>query len=369
MVTILHTADVHLDRAFSSMVMSRGIASARREELRAAVRRFVDLAIEQGADAVTIGGDLYEHDRATLDTGHFLRQQFERLAPIPVLIAPGNHDPYVAGSLYRRIDWPANVTVFAEPRLTPIQVTPGVTIWGAGHDGPAVRENLVEGFHVRGEGRHVLLFHGSDISAVPEGKAAHCPFRRDDIVDSGADFALLGHYHGPRIYSEGVPRFGYPGTPEALDFSEEGAHSLLRLEVLEAGARAELIPFGQVSYRTVRLDVGGITTSDQLRSAIAALPGGGMMRVVLAGQLQVEVELDTPALYNACAELFDFLEIVDRTEPAYDLDQLSEESTTKGVFVRLMRSRIERLTGDERRTAEEALMLGLRAFDRKELVA
>jgi DNA repair exonuclease SbcCD nuclease subunit len=369
MVTILHTADVHLDRAFSSMGMSRGIATARREELRAALRRFIDLAIEQNADAVTIGGDLYEHDRATLDTGHFLRQQFERLAPVPILIAPGNHDPYVPGSLYRRVDWPSNVTVFVEPRFTPIQVAPDVTVWGAGHDGPAVRQNLVEGFHVRGEGRHILLFHGSDVGAVPEGKAAHCPFRREDIDDSGADFALLGHYHGPRICPEGAPRFGYPGTPEALDFSEEGAHSLLHLEISEAGARAELIPFGQVSYRTIRLDVGGITTSDQLRAAIAELPGGGMMRVMLSGQLPAEVDLDTSALYNSCAELFDFLEIVDRTEPAYDLDQLSEESTTKGVFVRLMRARIERLSGDERETAEQALTLGLRAFDRKELVA
>jgi DNA repair exonuclease SbcCD nuclease subunit len=368
MVNILHTADVHLDRAFSSMGMSQGIAATRREELRAALRRFIDLAIESKADVVTIGGDLFEHDRATLDTGHFLRQQFERLGAVPLFVAPGNHDPYVPDSLYRRVEWPANVAVFQEPRLSPVQAAPGLTIWGAGHDGPALRTNLLEGFRVYGEGRHVLLFHGSDVGSVPEGKLAHCPFRSEDVAATGADFALLGHYHRPRLQPETGPRFGYPGSPEPLDFGEEGSHCVLRLHVSDAVVRAELVDFGRVSYRTQGIDVSNMTSSDELRSAIAALPGGGIVRLVLGGQLQPEVDLDIGTLYNTCAELFDFLDIVDRTEPGYDLDQLCEESTTKGMFVRLMRGRIDRLAGGEREIAEEALTLGLRAFDRKELV-
>jgi hypothetical protein len=112
MPTILHTADVHLDRAFAGAGMTSGIAAARREELRDGFRRFIDLALELRADAVTIGGDLYEHERSTLDTGHFLRQQFERLGDAPAFIAPGNHDPVLPDSLWRRVDWPANVTIF-----------------------------------------------------------------------------------------------------------------------------------------------------------------------------------------------------------------------------------------------------------------
>ena len=41
---ILHTADVHLDRAFSGVGMTSSMAAARRQELRDALRRFVDLA-------------------------------------------------------------------------------------------------------------------------------------------------------------------------------------------------------------------------------------------------------------------------------------------------------------------------------------
>jgi predicted phosphodiesterase len=370
MTQILHTADVHLDRSFSGLGMSQGIAAGRRQELRDAVRRFVDMALEAKADVVTVAGDLYEHERATLDTGNFLRRQFQRLAPAPVLIAPGNHDPYLPGSLYHRVEWPDNVTIFAEPRFTPFSVGCGLTIWGAGHDGPALRQNLLDGFRVSGEGRHVLLFHGSDANALPAGKAAHCPFFPQEVQASGADFALLGHYHGARLYPPHAPVLGYPGTPEPLDFSEAGSHFILRLEIGRPGINAELVPFGEVSYATHYLDVTPMLTSDQVRESILGLAGAAAItRVVLEGEAHPELDLDLRTLYGACAERFGFLDIVDRTQPGYRLDELAEESTTKGAFVRLMQSRIERLQEEHREIAEQALRYGLRAFDRRELNA
>ena len=47
--------------------------------------------------AVTIGGDLYEHERAGVDTGRFLADTFASWQPMRVLIAPGNHDALLPG--------------------------------------------------------------------------------------------------------------------------------------------------------------------------------------------------------------------------------------------------------------------------------
>ncbi|MEO8457388.1 MAG: metallophosphoesterase [Chloroflexota bacterium] len=364
-MNILHTADVHLDRAYSGAGMTASIASARRQELRDAFRRFIDLALELQVDAVTIGGDLYEHERSTPDTGNFIAGQFARLGAIPVLVSPGNHDPVAPDSLWRRTVWPANVTIFQEPRLQPHRLADNVTVWGAGHDVPDLRDNLLEGFRVPAEGTHVLLFHGSDLHAVPEGKLAHCGFMPDDVARSGAAFALLGHYHGARVYE----RYAYPGSLEALDFSEAGQHFALRLGVGDGVARPELLPFGSVRYVTQTLDVAGMTTSDDLRAGIAALGDrDAIVRVLLEGALQSDVELDVPALYNACVERFRFLDLIDRTEPAYPLESLAMESTTKGAFVRLMQSRVANASGEEREVAELALRLGLQAFERREVI-
>ena len=77
--------------------------------------------------------------------------------------------------------------------------------------------------------------------------------------------------------------------------------------------------------------------------------------------------LTTGCSLNACAERFRFLDLIDRTEPAYAFEELALESTTKGAFVRLMQSRIERAAGAERETAELALRMGLQAFERREV--
>ena len=368
MTTILHTADVHLDRAYAGAGMSPAIASARRQELRDAFRRFIDLALELRADAITIGGDLYEHERATSDTGNFIRQQLERLGDVPALLAPGNHDSYVPDSLYHRLAWPDNVTIFREPVFAPVELA-GVTVWGAGHDAPDLRRNLLEGFRVPAGGQHVLLFHGSDVHAVPEGKPAHAPFLPEEIEATGADFALLGHYHARRLFPPDAPRFAYPGTPEPLDFAEEGEHFVARLDIGTDGVSCALLPFGRVRYQTFAVDVSGMESREEVRAAISALGDGSLIaRAVLGGDLNPDVDLSLQALYDACAERFAYLDLVDRTQPAYRLDEIAEEQTTKGAFVKLVRRRIESMEGEEREIAEAALLYGLQAFDRKEVL-
>src|SRR3984957_10297254 len=108
--TIVHAADVHLETAFTEL---RG-GARRRAALADAFVRVVDLAIERRADALTIGGDLYEAQRAGPQTARFIFAQLARFDG-PVLVAPGNHDPYSARALYAREDRPPNVRVFAEP--------------------------------------------------------------------------------------------------------------------------------------------------------------------------------------------------------------------------------------------------------------
>ena len=68
-IRLLHFSDLHLDRAFAAMGCQGDLARRRRQGLREALTAAGRLAAEQGCIAVTIGGDLYEHERAGVDTG------------------------------------------------------------------------------------------------------------------------------------------------------------------------------------------------------------------------------------------------------------------------------------------------------------
>ncbi|HVS41968.1 MAG TPA: metallophosphoesterase, partial [Candidatus Dormibacteraeota bacterium] len=104
---LLHVSDLHLDRAFAGVGCFGEVARRRREGLRDALRRAGEAARQTGCDAVTIGGDLYEHEHAGLDTGRFLVDLFASWQPMRVFLAPGNHDALLPGSLYERMRWPA----------------------------------------------------------------------------------------------------------------------------------------------------------------------------------------------------------------------------------------------------------------------
>lgn len=373
MVRILHFADLHLDRSFAGLSVAPSEAAKRREELRAALRRIVGLALELHVDALTIAGDLYEHERAGPDTANFLAAEFERLAPKRVLIAPGNHDPYIPDSLYWRLDWPANVHIFESMAWEPIELSDSVTVWGAGHRGPAIRDNLLSALRAEPGRTNIALVHASDTSAVPEGKPAHCPFTREDIESSGIDFALLGHYHELRLRPQESPRYGYPGSPEPLDFAEAGDHHVLVLTANGSDVTCEPVRINEVVYQTATIDVTGMSTSDSIRRAICELAedevaARAIMRITLSGQPEPDLDLDLNALLQSTHERFRYLDpIIDKTEPPFDLEQIGEESTTRGAFVRLMQQQSATASPADVPALQNALHHGLRAFAGQEI--
>ena len=111
---LLHFSDLHLDAPFASS--ESPLARKRRQRLRDVLRRITALAVDVGAEALLCGGDLYEHDRCSADTGEFLRESFAQVAPMSVYLAPGNHDWLGPTSLYRTTRWTPNVFIFQSDR-------------------------------------------------------------------------------------------------------------------------------------------------------------------------------------------------------------------------------------------------------------
>ena len=227
----VHFSDLHLDSVFAWMGEA---GSKRRQALRDTLNNIVNLAVEVEADAVLCGGDLYEQERFTPDTAAFLQSTFERLHPIRVFIAPGNHDWYGPQSLYRQVTWSENVRVFDSSRFQPFEVIDGLTLWGAAHRAPANTPGFLEEFEVDRGGVNIALFHGSErgwFSQEGGRKTLHAPFDSDQIESSGLDHAFLGHYHRPRDDL----RFTYPGNPDPLTFGEDGERGAVVATVMDDG--------------------------------------------------------------------------------------------------------------------------------------
>jgi len=351
-------SDLHLDAQFGWA--TREAARKRRRSLREALSAMMQLTLETKADAVLCGGDLYEHDRFSPDTAEFVRSTFEHVHPLPIYVAPGNHDWYGAKSLYHRTDWSPNVHVFAEDVLRPVELADGLTLWGAAHRAPANTDNFLEGFRVDRGGINLGLFHGSERRGFAwqgDGKVPHAAFYAEQIQSAGLDHALLGHYHSPND----AEHFTYPGNPAPLTFGEIGERGAVVVEVSESGSvtRYRHRVTSQQTF-DLKVDVTGCTNSQELRERAAALVQGlsGIARLTLEGELGAEVDFRPEDLADVAPHMEAVIVRVGAISVGYDFDIIAKESTVRGQFVRDVVD--ADLPEEERR---RVLVTGLRALD------
>ena len=357
---IVHFADLHLDAQFAWTGAGSDVARRRRQDLRDALGRIAELVKETRADALFCGGDLYENDRVSPDTAEFLRTTFAGLHPVPVFLAPGNHDWYGPQSLYALVEWSPNVHVFTEPTLQPVELG-SLTLWGGAHDRPAGTPNFLDGFHVSGPGVHIALFHGSERSWLAEqgdDKQPHAPFDVSEIETAGLDHAFLGHYHKPRDAS----RHTYPGNPEPLAFGEDDERGAVIATIDADGTvhhKRRRIAEGRV--HDVDLDLTGCVMREQVRERLEENTDGlsGLIRVTLGGEIDPRVEVHEDELREFLLSRFEAVRIRrGQLRAGYDLDAIRQEATVRGQFVNDVLE--SELPGDEQR---RVLIMGLRALD------
>ncbi|HXB83231.1 MAG TPA: metallophosphoesterase [Candidatus Acidoferrum sp.] len=349
-------SDLHLDSPFQWAGPSLG--RKLRLGLRETLDRICRLAVDQGADALLCAGDLYEQESFTPDTAEYLRSSFEKLTPLRVFIAPGNHDWYGPTALYREVPWSPNVRVFDEGRLTAAPLDGQVTLWGAAHRAPANTDDFLQGFHVDGAAMNLALFHGSEhrfLTEQDEGKVPHAAFREDEIPAAGLRHAFVGHYHQPR----NSQWLTYAGSPQPLAFGKSSGSAVI-VEVTDGKVHRKRVDVSSVAFHDIRVDVSGATSMSEIlqraHDAVAQLRG--VARVTISGRLATGVDLKLDDIRANPAQL-DALVIRTKDLIAdYDFDALAEEQTVRGQFVRDVRN--SELADDE---TQRVLVVGLRALD------
>mgnify|MGYP001032610034 CR=1 FL=1 len=368
MLRILHFADLHLERPFGSIATTGRPGNLPRELLRRCLERMVDLALERKADAITLGGDLFEHEHFTAGPLQFVQEQFRRLGSIPVFISPGNHDPAMAGSPYRQEGWPQNIRVARSPGLEPFPLDDSTCIWASAFTSPVRRDCPIAGFRVPQDGRrHILLLHAD----LGKDESDYCPLPLPALQGAGFGLALLGHLHGAQCSLRHPFPVLYPGSPCPLDFSEEeDEHAAVLVELDGEHVRWEALDVATLRLRTVHLDITGISSFQELvalaRGAVDAAGPVAAVRLVLEGELSFDVDL-RQLIERLAATGGPFVDVRDRTLPALDLDAEAQGRTARSRFVRRMLERIRTAGPQERPVLEEALRLGIAALEGREL--
>jgi len=361
---LIHFADLHLDAPFARLPAQA--ARARRQALRQTLEAILELARREHADAVTCAGDLFEADRVAPDTLAWLRDRLGA-AGRPVYVSPGNHDWVGPRTAWRTHDWPANVHVFLQPCLTPVELSPGCFLWGAAHDRPRGTPDLLAPLldaPIAVAAVHLALFHGSERASFPvqgSDKEAHAPFDAAAVPRAGFLHALVGHYHLP---ADG-PHHTYPGNPDPLQFGETGHRAAVVVEVTPEGVQRRRVTVARSSVHDLQVVLEGARHRDEALQAIRAATSGlsGAIRLRLLGEVAHELDLEvdsdlTPEALGLVPSA-DGAVVVDTSGLSWGLDRLAlgTELSVRGEFFR--RVQAADLPAAER---ERILLVGLRAL-------
>lgn len=394
-IRFLQVSDLHLGRPFGWLPPER--RADRRLDQRRALEMAVRQAIERGAHAILVPGDLFDLDYVDAETLAFAVHAFAVTGCPPVFVAPGNHDPCSPSSVHwnpallkaRGFAWPDHVHVFDSPLWTPIPLSgvDGVTVWGrcsiqgvASAVRPLAPESLAPLAAIQGEGVNVAVFHGSREGFVPPGADPVAPFSDAEALASPFDYLAVGHVHVPHQLDDpaGGVRLANAGGAIALDVSETGRHGALEVRLATdangSGARPRVeTEFVELDRRRVfdlSVDVTGATAPEQVdRRILRALDQAGagdydILAVRLTGRLLRGVRYAAPGP-ELRPRAFHVRLDARGVRPDYDLDALrrGEAVTTEDRFARTLLERMDAETDPARRAdLEDALVHGLDAF-------
>lgn len=376
MIKILHTADLHLDSAFSSLTPQQ--SEERREGLRNTFRKMMAFAAEEKVDIVLMPGDVFDSAFISRDTSDVLCSCFESLA-CPVVIAPGNHDPYTQSSIYASGRLPKNVRVFSSEIPTHFDFPElNLSVWGSAFTRDRYENsvlNLIRGLDP--EKINILCQHADTRSPI----SPHAPIAAKDIAYRGFVYAALGHVHIPPeptvITSpdgERTTTVAYSGCPEGRSFDEPGFGGALLVETDGKTTSLRRLQFSEKRYMVDELDVSGADSDSFIVERIKALvnaKGYGnetTLRVILRGEVSSSLHADLAAIASqAKGELYS-LEIRDRTLPCFDVSFLENDFSLRGALYSSLSEKLSSNDEYERRVAAEALKIGLAAIDGRRIM-
>jgi DNA repair exonuclease SbcCD nuclease subunit len=220
-VRLLHASDVHIDDTPSG---DRGLV------------QLVDVALDLDVDLVLLVGDTFDDNRVKRDTLTSFVAHLDRLR-VPVVVLPGNHDPYMDGSVYHRTELPAHVILLTDPEGTSVALPElGLELWGRPHRSFADHRPL-DGLPPRGTlPWQIALAHGH-LVRYDEDRHRSYLITSDEIAACDRDYLALGHWDVQRDVSAGDVTAWYSGSP-----TRYASSALVTLSTSPAGRSVTVEP-------------------------------------------------------------------------------------------------------------------------------
>ncbi|MBN2402586.1 MAG: DNA repair exonuclease [Spirochaetes bacterium] len=335
MVKILLTADVHLGSEIERLAVP--------EDYR--LKTFKKLSfLAKSHDILIIAGDLFHENSINERTVNFASEEFKNLRDcgVEIVYTLGEHE---LNSNDTSLLSGLNVSkMFSDTgSLEPYQFTKDnqqIFIYGL----PAYNTHDITGIKKLSEyGFHIGVFH-ADFYNTEENKTPKIRMiEKDDIMSLNLDFYALGHNHQFRLFKSNGRYIGaYPGSPEAVNFDENGDRYALSITI----KGNEIHQIKRLTVNSLKLEsfIFDCTNTGNFNSVMDVLnekkSEGKIVKVQLTGKRNFKLDReDILKINNENKHIY----IEDKSFPTINLflEKFADEESLRGEFFNILKWKIK----------------------------
>ena len=388
MVRLIHTADLHLDSAFSSR-FSKEEAEERRRNLLIAWNKLLQYGIERKVQAILISGDLFDSPVVSRSTMEIFLSSIRKNPEISFFYLRGNHD--TKNTFRFRDDLPKNLFLFSKEgkkyRLKEKLVLLGQEFYGTESllELPEEPEELVEEellspssakdavqsiWNLKEEDCNILMLHGALREGGPEVQNEQ-GISLKQLSRYPIHYLALGHIHKREEGKCGSLYYIYPGCLQGRGFDEEGEKGFYYLEIEEETKeiKAEFVPLKEGEFRIIPLflseEDGTLDAEEKIRESLKkeGVDAKDSLRIILKGEKRAGEERNLRYLEKQLEEEYAYIEIKEETKLKLRKEEFIHEKGLKGEFLRMV-CESESLSEEEK---EKLMILGIGLLQGEEL--
>ena len=417
MVRLIHTADLHLDSAFSSR-FSKEEAEERRRNLLIAWNKLLQYGIERKVQAILISGDLFDSPVVSRSTMEIFLSSIRKNPEISFFYLRGNHD--TKNTFRFRDDLPKNLFLFSKEgkkyRLKEKLVLLGQEFYGTERrnefpeepygterrsefpeesygtesllelpEFPEEPEELVEEellspssakdavqsiWNLKEEDCNILMLHGALREGGPEVQNEQ-GISLKQLSRYPIHYLALGHIHKREEGKYGSLNYIYPGCLQGRGFDEEGEKGFYYVEIEEETKeiKAEFVPLKEGAFRIIPLflseEDGTLDAEEKIRESLKkeGAEAKDSVRIILKGEKRAGEERNLRYLEKQLEEEYAYIEIKEETKLKLRKEEFIHEKGLKGEFLRMV-CESESLSEEEK---EKLMILGIGLLQGEEL--
>lgn len=358
-MNFVHIADMHFDTPFTNLSLKNNFGKIRRLNQREILKKIIQYILENKIQYLFISGDLYENEYIQKTTIEYINELFKKIPETKIFIAPGNHDPYLKNSAYYNFKWNKNVKIFTS-KIEKVEM-PEVDIYGVGFDDFYSSGLNVENIKIENKNKiNILITHGS-LNASDKLQLQYNPMNKNKLKELGFDYIALGHIHKPDYNTEENQRIVYPGSTISMGFDELGEHGFITGNLSKDNLELLFIPADNKEFKELEFDVTNINDFEELIEEInhLKLNENKFYKIILIGKRKFEIDI---LELNKFILAENIIKIKDRTILNYNLEELANNTTLKGIFAQELLDEIilKNYTQEE---IDKILEIGLSVLD------